>query len=177
MKSKKIFLILALSGLLATGCSTAATNSSENGANASSDGTVAESVTSSPVEEVGSVGLTYTLKGDNTYWVSSFGSCQDAEIIIPSIYQGKAVTGIAQEAFAYTETITSVYIPASVQKIQANAFLLCMNLEKVTFETTIGWTVRTSDFLIDGETVDVADTAQAATLLKATYVNYYWVLS
>ncbi len=152
------------------------TNSSENGSDVSINSSIEESVASSSVEENGSVGLAYTLNGDNTYWVSNFGDCQDSEIIIPSTYQGKAVTGIAQEAFAYTETIASVYIPASVKKIQANAFLLCMNLEKVTFETTVGWTTRTSDLLIDGETVDVADSMQAATLLTTTYVNYYWVL-
>lgn len=177
MKSKKIFLAIALCGLLATGCSMGATNSSENSTQNPAESTVTESVTSSPVEETGSVGLSYSLNGDGSYWVTSVGECTDTEVVIPAHYNGKAVTGIAEEAFAYNETITSVYIPSSVKKIQANAFLLCMNLEKVTFETTIGWTVRTSDFLIDGETVDVADAAQAATLLTTAHVNYYWVLT
>ena len=177
MKSKKIFLAIALCGLLATGCSMGATNSSENSTQNPAESTVTESVTSSPVEETGSVGLSYSLNGDGSYWVTSVGECTDTEVVIPAQYNGKAVTGIAEEAFAYNETITSVYIPSSVKKIQPNAFFFCTNLQGVTFETTTGWTVRTSDLLIDGETVAVEDATQAATLLVDTYRGYYWVLS
>lgn len=44
--------------------------------------------------------LSYNLKSNNEYDVAGIGSCTDTDIIIPSIVDGKRVTGIDSSAFS-----------------------------------------------------------------------------
>ena len=48
----------------------------------------------------GSEGLAYELRDDDTYAVVGMGTCTESDIVIPSSYNGKAVTEIAIDAFA-----------------------------------------------------------------------------
>ncbi len=87
----------------------------------------------SPVYSVAySVGLEYAENGDY-YTVVRIGDCTDTSIIIPATYSGKAVTAIADEAFAGNTSIKDVFIPATVKTVGASAFDGCTALETVTF--------------------------------------------
>ena len=133
------------------------------------------SSSSSIVEEtLGSEGLAYLKKTDGSYQVVGVGTCTDTEIVIPSAYQGAPVVEIAGEAFAFNDTVTCVKIPKSVTSINPNAFSYCVNLAKVVFEDKSGWIAKEIDTVVTGTNLDLNDEAQAATLLKDTYVAYYW---
>lgn len=82
---------------------------------------------------VASVGLAFTLQDDDTYYVSGIGTCTDVYIVVPSVYEGKAVTGIAQSAFSGKSTLRSVYLPDSVKTVGNNAFKNCYGLNSVRF--------------------------------------------
>lgn len=127
-----------------------------------------------PVEENFSEGLSYLKKTDGSYSVTGVGSCTDAEIIIPATYQNLPVVEIAENAFALTDTITSVTIPESVVAISPNAFYLCVGLESVIFKDVEGWIVKELDTVVTGTAVDLTNASQAATLLKDTYSTYFW---
>ena len=64
--------------------------------------------------------------------MGGFGTCTDTDIIIPSTYNGGAVTGIDDFAFSDTPALTSIVIPDSVTYIGAEAFMWCENLTSVT---------------------------------------------
>ena len=78
-----------------------------------------------------SIGLEYVSNGDGTCYVSSIGSCTDADIVIPEEHNGERVTGIGEDAFEYSD-IVSVVIPDSVVTIEDAAFFFCEKLERVT---------------------------------------------
>ena len=82
-----------------------------------------------------SLGLEYTSNGDGTCYVSGIGTCKDADIIIPSTYDGLLVTAIGQNwnyVFGNNQNIRSVVIPDTVTYIDLFAFSGCENLESVT---------------------------------------------
>lgn len=83
-----------------------------------------------------SEGLKFQLDGD-TYIVSGIGSCRDTDIVIPSTYDGKAVTGIRNSTFSSCKSITSVIIPYGVTYIGHQAFSYCTNLESVTIPDSV----------------------------------------
>ena len=85
--------------------------------------------------ELNTIGNGYSVKGVN--------SALKGAITIPSSFNSTSVTAIKREAFAYDNDITSVTIPSSVDEIGINAFLLCDNLESVTFES--GSNLKTID--------------------------------
>ena len=129
---------------------------------------------STPVVENYSEGLEYLQKADGSYSVTGVGTCTDAEIVIPATYQNKPVVEIAENAFALTDAIISVEIPASVTAINPNAFYMCLGLESVVFKDAQGWIAKELDTLVTGVNLELTDAAQAATLLKDTYRAYYW---
>jgi hypothetical protein len=78
-----------------------------------------------------SVGLAFTLNSDATYTVSGIGSCTDTDIVIPATYLDKPVTAIANSAFYYNKTITSVIIPSTITTIGTYAFYYSEQLKSV----------------------------------------------
>jgi hypothetical protein len=79
-----------------------------------------------------SQGLEYTLSDDGTYYtVSSKGTCKDAEVVIPAVYNGKPVTTIGQYAFSGSPWITRVTLPNSINTIVAAAFSSCTALAMI----------------------------------------------
>ena len=81
--------------------------------------------------EKSSKGLLLISHDGKTYTVEGMGSCEDTNVIIPSRYKGKPVTGITS---LRSENITSVTIPSSVRSIYWTAFHDCINLTTVNFE-------------------------------------------
>lgn len=95
-----------------------------------------------PITDIGSRGLAYSVNSDHTSCtVTGMGSCEDTEIIIPTVIDGYDVTEIGSGAFQDCTSLTSVTIPDSVTRIGENAFRDCTSLSIVTIgnkETVIG---------------------------------------
>ena len=68
---------------------------------------------------------------DNGYIVTDY-SGKDAEVTVPSEYNGEAVTSIASEAFEECSFITKIVLPNSVTNIGSSAFSGCGSLENIT---------------------------------------------
>ncbi len=61
---------------------------------------------------------------------------------VPSIYNGKAVVGIAPYAFADNKRIETVYVPKTIEVIGEGAFFGCTALKKISAEAEkapTGW--------------------------------------
>ena len=87
-----------------------------------------------------SKGLLFTLDVDSdTYMVSGIGSCTDADIVIPSRYNGKDVTIIAEEAFYNCASIQSITIPSTITKSRSLAFYGCTSLKAVYIDDIVAW--------------------------------------
>ena len=84
-----------------------------------------------------SQGLEYTLLDGDTYEVTGIGDCMDTEIIIPSSYNGKAVTSIGDYAFDYCDSLTSIEIPDSVTSIGKEAFFYCSSLTSIEIPDSV----------------------------------------
>ena len=85
-----------------------------------------------------SEGLEYSLNSDgNGYTVTGIGTCTDKELIIPSEYNAKPVTGIGNSAFSGCTWLTSVIIPDSVTSIGGSAFEDCTGLTSITIPDSV----------------------------------------
>ncbi len=84
-----------------------------------------------------SAGLEYKLRDDGTYEVVSYGECTDTEIVIPSVYDGKAVTSIGDRAFYGLMDIVSVIIPDGILFIGDFAFLYCQGLTSLIIPDSV----------------------------------------
>ena len=83
-----------------------------------------------------SQGLDYTLN-EKGYTVTGFGSCQDSELVIPSVYENKPVIAIGAFAFQDCSSLTSVSIPDSVIEIDSGAFFHCTALTNITIPNSV----------------------------------------
>jgi hypothetical protein len=75
------------------------------------------------------------LSNDGTYTVSGIGTCTDADLVIPSEYEGKPVTSIASDAFSHCVQITSVTIPDSMKIV--DGFDFCYKLKYVYISESV----------------------------------------
>ena len=81
-------------------------------------------------------GLEFELSNDGKYYyVSKYNDRYVDEIVIPSVYKGKPVTGIANKAF-YCVHAKSIIIPDSVTIIGDNAFALSY-IENITIPGSV----------------------------------------
>ena len=86
----------------------------------------------------GSLGLRYYLNSDGlSYYIGGIGTCTDTEIIIPSIYNGKPVTGIRADAFRHCGSITGVVIGNNVTSIGSYSFHDCISLTSVVISDSV----------------------------------------
>ena len=80
-------------------------------------------------------GFSFTLSG-STYKVTGYtGSATN--IVIPSTYNGKAVTSIGNSAFENRSSLTSITIPTSITSFGNNAFKGCSALDDVYYLGTL----------------------------------------
>ena len=77
-------------------------------------------------------GLVYALMEDDTYRLKSIGTCTDTDLVIPSIYENKPVTSIADYAFYYCDFLKSVTIPSSITSMGNGVFAECSGLSSVS---------------------------------------------
>lgn len=82
-------------------------------------------------------GVVYTLEGE-TYTLTNGKGVTNPDLVIPSAIEGKPVTKVAASAFFdgsnYSNNLTSLVIPASIESIGNAAFRKCGSLAKITFE-------------------------------------------
>lgn len=77
-------------------------------------------------------GISYLLdKETDTYEVAGYTG--GSELVIPSSYNGKQVTGILDNAFKGNKTLKTVTVPETVAEIGSLAFAGCEELTTVTF--------------------------------------------
>ncbi len=70
----------------------------------------------------------FTATGNTFAIKAKLGQTLPENVIIPSAHEGKAITSIADEAFAGQNAITSIKIPASVKEVGARSFRNCTKL-------------------------------------------------
>ena len=76
-----------------------------------------------------STGLSYISLGDGSCTVSGIGSCTDSSLIIPAVSpSGERVVAISEKAFFGSNSITAVFLPASISSVGAMAFAACPSL-------------------------------------------------
>ena len=80
----------------------------------------------------------FTLLEDGTYSIKAKDkNNMPSEVVIPSTYNGKAVTSIGYEAFRICSSLTSVVIGDSVTSIGQHAFADCSSLESVVIGDSV----------------------------------------
>ena len=86
---------------------------------------------------LGSQGLEYSELSNGTYAISGIGSCINPDIVIPSMYNGKAVTTISSWAFYKCNSLKSVKISNGIEIIGSRAFQSCTNLTSVEISSSV----------------------------------------
>ena len=87
---------------------------------------------------ISSQGLEYELNSDGqSYCVMGIGTCEDTNIVIPSIYENKPVTSIGERAFASCRITNIIIIPNSVTSIGNQAFSYCGNLTSIEIPNNV----------------------------------------
>ena len=82
--------------------------------------------------------FTFTELNDGTYSIAAKDVNNiPANVVIPSTYNGKAVTSIGRDAFEYCTGLTSITIPNSVTSIGRSAFYGCTGLTSITIPSSV----------------------------------------
>ena len=120
-------------------------SSSEEIAESSSE-EVSQEESSSEVEypeDYYTEGLVFALQDDDTYAVTGYTGTA-TEVVIPSVYNGKAVTSIGDMAFYFDEfendgisPLTEIVIPDSVMSIGVWAFSWCRSLTEIIIPDSV----------------------------------------
>jgi hypothetical protein len=84
----------------------------------------------------------YNLLSNNTYEIIGYNAELPTELIIPSTYNGKPVTKIADSAFSYTtcdslSNVEKLTIPNTITSIGNYAFYGCVNLHSVYLSNSV----------------------------------------
>lgn len=79
-----------------------------------------------------SVGLEMKLNDEkNGYTVCGIGDCTDADVVIPSVFEGLPVTAISLFAFENVPSMKTLTIPLSVTEVGAGAIFQCSSLTAI----------------------------------------------
>ena len=81
-------------------------------------------------------GIAYILS-EGYLWVSSYGTCTQKDITIPTLVNGKSVIGVDSCAFTANSIIESVTFSEGITTIKEGAFLACSRLKTVNFPSTL----------------------------------------
>lgn len=103
------------------------------------DGTEEPSETDDTEQDDGSPteGLEFSLdKRTDTYKVKGIGTATKKYIVIPAVYEGKAVTSIGDNAFPHCN-MKGITIPNSVTLIGSSAFAFCSSLTNISIPDSV----------------------------------------
>ena len=130
----KFLKILAVLGCLTLSAGVAACGGKDDGVNGSGSGSLTENSSSEEEypEDYYTEGLVFTLQDDDTYAVTDYTGTA-TEVVIPSVYDDKAVTSIGYCAFKDCDSLNEIIIPDGVTKIDMGAFYDCDYLKSVVF--------------------------------------------
>ena len=88
--------------------------------------------------EPSSEGLAYELNEDGvSYSVAGIGTCTDADLVIPSVYEGLPVTNIKANVFMNNTSVITIVLPTSLKTLEAYALSNMSALTTVTFRNTV----------------------------------------
>ena len=83
-------------------------------------------------------GLAYRVHSNQkTCTITGIGSCAETDIVIGTHIDGYRITDIAEKAFSYCHSITSVTISDGITKIGKSAFYTCNSLTKISLPSTL----------------------------------------
>lgn len=91
------------------------------------------------------------------YLLDGLGTCEDSEVVIPSVYEGKPVIGIVGNVFQRAKSVTKVSIPDSVITVDGSAFQGCTKLIEVEGGVSYvdGWVITCDKTLASVDLRDV----------------------
>lgn len=123
-----------------------------------------------------SEGLVYKLSDDGThYTVAGIGSCTSKRVVIAASVNHVAVTEIQTKAFNGCTNMRSVVLPASMNKIGANAFGGCKLLKYAVVRGDDQGTWATCRSNSQKTFKDAfANSKKTAKALVGSYCNYSW---
>lgn len=81
--------------------------------------------------------LVFVEQSDGTYGVKTTNKNIEGALVIPAIYNEKAVTVVLEKGFYNCKKLTSVLIPNGVKIIKGEAFAYCNGLDTVTIYPSI----------------------------------------
>ncbi|MBQ7770762.1 MAG: leucine-rich repeat domain-containing protein [Clostridia bacterium] len=89
-------------------------------------------------EEFYTEGLVFALQDDDRYAVTGYTGTA-TEVVIPSVYNSKALTSIGEGAFAYCDNLTSITFGENSQltSIADFAFIWCSNLTEIIIPDSV----------------------------------------
>lgn len=126
-----------------------------------------------PLNTVTSKNITFN-KLYSGYSCSKYNG-NDYIVEIPSKVRGVTVYRISGWSFSQCDSITTVYIPDTIEYIGANAFAGCDSLTKVIFEDPYGWSIESYKDKKYLDNDELEDKYLAATYLTDEYSGYKWV--
>lgn len=120
MKRKLLILIFTIIAVIAVGGAVTACSPKSDDSDSSAD------LIFLPISSDGEI-IGYSVKGRDGL---------SGDVVIPEVYNGKAVISIEQNAFA-RKMITAISIPDTITSIGDNAFALCDKLKEINLPDTV----------------------------------------
>ena len=87
--------------------------------------------------DINEYGLDFYPLPDGTYGVKGGKSLYLSKIVIPDVYNGKAVTKILDEAFKDAYNLSEIILPDTTVSIESSAFENCRNLVSINFPPSL----------------------------------------
>ena len=99
------------------------------------DGTPNNNINTAPIIHTDERGLEFISNGNGTCYVNGFGTCELAELEIPSKSPaGDTVVKISANAFAGSDKLLTISVPSTIKTIETGAFRGCSKLVSINVD-------------------------------------------